>query len=118
MEAERLESVVEAAERLFASRGFEKTGMRELAAETGVSTATIYARFRSKRRLLAEIVERRLDEAQRAPLVEHLSTHVVRQAHFGHEFQNHVRSASEDGFGADLRPGGFHVTEDVFAARE
>ncbi|MBM4336583.1 MAG: TetR/AcrR family transcriptional regulator [Deltaproteobacteria bacterium] len=65
MEAERLESVVEAAERLFASRGFEKTGMRELAAETGVSTATIYARFRSKRRLLAEIVERRLDEALR-----------------------------------------------------
>ena len=63
--AGRLEAVVEAAERLFASRGFEKTGMRELAAETGVSTATIYARFRSKRRLLAEIVERRLDEALR-----------------------------------------------------
>ncbi len=61
--ADRLESVVETAERLFASRGFEKTGMRELAAETGISTATIYARFRSKRRLLAEIVERRLDEA-------------------------------------------------------
>jgi len=63
--AERLESVVDAAERLFASRGFEKTGMRELAAETGVSTATIYARFRSKRRLLVEIVERRLDQALR-----------------------------------------------------
>jgi AcrR family transcriptional regulator len=60
--ADRLESV-EAAERLLASRGFEKTGMRELAAETGVSTATIYARFQSKRLLLAEIVERRLDEA-------------------------------------------------------
>lgn len=63
--ADRLESVVDAAERLFASRGFEKTGMRELATESGVSTATIYARFRSKRRLLAEIVERRLDEALR-----------------------------------------------------
>ncbi len=62
---ERLESVFETAERLFASRGFDKTGMRELAAETGVSTATIYARFQSKRRLLAEIVERRLDEALR-----------------------------------------------------
>jgi AcrR family transcriptional regulator len=61
--ADRLESVVETAERLFASRGFDKTGMRELAAEAGVSTATIYARFQSKRLLLAEIVERRLDEA-------------------------------------------------------
>jgi AcrR family transcriptional regulator len=62
---DRVESVMEAAERLFAARGFEKTGMRELAAETGVSTATIYARFQSKRRLLVELVQRRLDEALR-----------------------------------------------------
>lgn len=62
---DRVETVMEAAERLFAARGFEKTGMRELAAETGVSTATIYARFQSKRRLLAELVQRRLDEALR-----------------------------------------------------
>lgn len=62
---DRAESVLEAAERLFAARGFEKTGMRELASQAGVSTATIYARFRSKRRLLAELVERRLDEALR-----------------------------------------------------
>jgi AcrR family transcriptional regulator len=62
---DRFESVLETAERLFATHGFEKTGMRELAAETGVSTATIYARFESKRRLLVELVTRRLDEALR-----------------------------------------------------
>lgn len=63
--SESSDAVAEAAVRLFAARGFEKTGMRELAAETGVSTATIYARFGSKRRLLVEIVERRLEEALR-----------------------------------------------------
>lgn len=111
---ERIESIVEAAERLFAARGFEKTGMRELAAETGVSTATIYARFRSKRQLLVEIVERRLDEALRIadglpgagappagghPLDAYLETIAALNRHFARDpllrrifaFETHVR---------------------------
>ena len=56
-------AVLDAAQRLFASVGFDKTGMRDLAAEARVSTATIYAHFPNKQRLLEELVADRLRPA-------------------------------------------------------
>ncbi|MEW6269702.1 MAG: helix-turn-helix domain-containing protein [Thermodesulfobacteriota bacterium] len=52
-----------AAWELFAARGFGGTNMRDLAAEAGVSTATIYAHFPTKRELLRALVKQRWEEA-------------------------------------------------------
>ncbi|MFQ5699692.1 MAG: TetR/AcrR family transcriptional regulator [Myxococcota bacterium] len=61
--AAKRDAVLDAAQRLFASVGFHKTGMRDLAREAGVSTATIYAHFPNKQRLLEELVTERLRPA-------------------------------------------------------
>jgi TetR/AcrR family transcriptional regulator len=48
-------NLVEAAERVFASRGYERTHMQHIAAEAGLSTATVYALCSSKDALYAEV---------------------------------------------------------------
>lgn len=55
--------VLAAAWELFGSRGFGRTSMRDLAAEAGVSTATIYAHFPNKRHLLVALIEQRWERA-------------------------------------------------------
>ena len=57
--------VVEAAGRLFASRGYEATSMRDLGRELGLLGSSLYSHVGSKQDLLVEIVERgaRLFEA-------------------------------------------------------
>jgi AcrR family transcriptional regulator len=66
--AAKRRDVLTAAWELFAARGFGGTGMRALAAEAGVSTATIYAHFPTKQELLRALVQQRWEEALTAML--------------------------------------------------
>ncbi len=61
--AAKRRDVLTAAWELFAARGFGRTNMRDLAAEAGVSTATIYAHFATKQELLRALVKQRWEEA-------------------------------------------------------
>jgi AcrR family transcriptional regulator len=62
-------AILRAAGELFGERGIGRAGMRELAAEAAVSTATIYAHFPDKRALLKELIDQRW-EAALASMVE------------------------------------------------
>lgn len=50
--------ILDAALRLFARKGFEGTGIREIASEVGVTTATLYYYAAAKEDLLLTIMER------------------------------------------------------------
>lgn len=52
------EDVVEAAGRLFASRGYHGTSMRDLGRELGLLGSSLYSHIGSKEELLVEVVER------------------------------------------------------------
>jgi AcrR family transcriptional regulator/DNA-binding XRE family transcriptional regulator len=52
-----LDPILEAATRVFVSRGFHAAGMREVAAEAGLSVAGVYHHFPSKQRLLAALLD-------------------------------------------------------------
>jgi AcrR family transcriptional regulator len=55
--AETRDALLAAAHRLFVSQGWGGTGMRDVAAEAGVATETLYAYFSSKRVLLKAVVD-------------------------------------------------------------
>lgn len=55
--AETRDGLLAAAHRLFVTNGWFATGMRDVAAEAGVATETVYAYFSSKRRLLQAVVD-------------------------------------------------------------
>jgi AcrR family transcriptional regulator len=55
--AQRRESILEAAARVFAHKGFEKATTREIAQEAAVSEGTIYNYFSSKRQLLTALAD-------------------------------------------------------------
>jgi AcrR family transcriptional regulator len=61
--AAKRRDVLSAAWELFAARGFGRTSMRDLAAEAGVSTATIYVHFPTKQELLRALVQQRWEQA-------------------------------------------------------
>ena len=48
------ESVMDAAEELFESKGYEATTVDEIAYNTGISKATVYAYYRSKEEIWEE----------------------------------------------------------------
>lgn len=50
-------ALVEAATRLFTTRGWAATGMRDIAREAGVATETVYAHFASKTGLLQKVID-------------------------------------------------------------
>ncbi|MFQ5524608.1 MAG: TetR/AcrR family transcriptional regulator [Acidimicrobiia bacterium] len=52
------DDVIEAAGRLFASRGYHGTSMRDLGRELGMLGSSLYAHIDSKQDLLVEVVER------------------------------------------------------------
>lgn len=61
------EKIMDAAERLFARRGFHGTSVREITGEAGVDLALVNYHFGSKKELLAAVIERRgqiLNEAR------------------------------------------------------
>jgi AcrR family transcriptional regulator len=55
--AETRQALITAAHRLFVTRGWLATGMRDVAAEAGVATETVYAYFSSKRGLFQAVVD-------------------------------------------------------------
>lgn len=57
------ERILEVAAALFRQRGYQGTGMRELADRSGVAKATLYHHFASKAALLYEIVQHTVDVA-------------------------------------------------------
>lgn len=61
--AAKRRNILGAALDLFATHGFGRTGMRSLAAEAGVSTATIYANFPTKQHLLRALIQERWQQA-------------------------------------------------------
>jgi AcrR family transcriptional regulator len=50
-------ALLAAATRLFTTRGWAATGMRDIAREAGVATETLYAHFSSKARLLQRVID-------------------------------------------------------------
>lgn len=53
------EDILDAAERLFASRGFDGTSMREIAQEAGVAQALLHYHFKTKEGLFEAMFQRR-----------------------------------------------------------
>jgi AcrR family transcriptional regulator len=68
--AQTRERILETADRLFRERGWEGSSIAAIADAAGVSQETDYARFRSKRALLGELVERAVRGADRRPVPE------------------------------------------------
>jgi AcrR family transcriptional regulator len=62
--------VLDAAAVLFTERGYEGTSIAAIAEHAGVSQETIYARFRNKRTMLGELVERAVRGGDPAPVPE------------------------------------------------
>lgn len=69
----KAEPVLEAAERLFLSRGYGGTSMQDVAAAAGVAKATVYSNFPSKEALFSAVIHRR---AERSRLdIDHVDLH-------------------------------------------
>src|SRR5690606_8697825 len=64
--AEKRARILEAAARVFASKGFFSSTVAEVAREAGVADGTIYLYFRSKDDLLLRLVEARMEALCRA----------------------------------------------------
>jgi len=60
LHVESTESILKAAEALFAERGYERTPIQEIASLAGVASGTIIYHFKHKERLLAELAVRHL----------------------------------------------------------
>jgi AcrR family transcriptional regulator len=76
------EAILEAATRRFAAHSYERAGVREIAADAGVTAALVNRYFGSKDRLFAEVIQRALDmrnllEDQRGGLAGHLARIMV-----------------------------------------
>src|SRR6516165_5702651 len=76
------QAILEAATGRFAAQGYERAGVREIAADAGVTAALVNRYFGSKEGLFAEVIGRALDmghllEGQRGDLADHLARAVV-----------------------------------------
>jgi AcrR family transcriptional regulator len=76
------EAILEAATRRFATQGYERAGVREIAADAGVTAALVNRYFGSKEGLFAEVIRRAVDmghllQGQREGLADHLARLVV-----------------------------------------
>src|SRR5512143_1362524 len=76
------EAILEAATRHFAARGYDRAGVREIAADVGVNAALVNRYFGSKEGLFAEVIERALDmghliRGHRGDLADHLARILV-----------------------------------------
>jgi AcrR family transcriptional regulator len=75
-------AILEAAARRFATHSYEQAGVREIAADAGVTAALVNRYFGSKERLFAEVIEHALNigqllEDQRGDLAQHLARIMV-----------------------------------------
>jgi AcrR family transcriptional regulator len=76
------EAILEAATRRFATQGYERAGVREIASDAGVTAALVNRYFGSKERLFAEVIDRALDmrhllEGREGGLAGHLARIMV-----------------------------------------
>jgi AcrR family transcriptional regulator len=76
------EAILEAATRRFAAQGYEHAGVREIAADAGVTAALVNRYFGSKEGLFAEVIDGALDirhllQDQRGDLADHLARAMV-----------------------------------------
>ena len=76
------EAILEAATGRFAAQGYERAGVREIAADAGVTAALVNRYFGSKEGLFAEVIKRALDirhllSGRRADLADHLARVMV-----------------------------------------
>ncbi len=55
------EAILAAATRRFTTQGYERAGVRDIAADAGVTAALVNRYFGSKERLFAEVIRRALD---------------------------------------------------------
>lgn len=60
--ASRRDEIVETAAELFATRGFEATSMRDIAAASGILASSLYSHFKSRAELLTLTVRPLLDD--------------------------------------------------------
>lgn len=67
----RRRAIISAAERLFADRGYTNTSMKQLAAAVGITDASLYNHFTSKRDILEALYEER-GFPQALDVLEHL----------------------------------------------
>jgi AcrR family transcriptional regulator len=72
------EAILEAATRRFANQGYQQAGVREIAADAGVTAALVNRYFGSKEGLFTEVIERAFDikhllQDQRGDLADHLA---------------------------------------------
>ena len=58
---ERKSDILDAAEKLFAAKGFEKTTINDILEETSIAKGTFYYYFKSKEDALDAIIKRRID---------------------------------------------------------
>jgi AcrR family transcriptional regulator len=76
------EAILEAATRRFATEGYQRAGVREIAADVGVNAALVNRYFGSKEGLFAEVIERAFDiqhllRGQHGDLADHLARAMV-----------------------------------------
>jgi AcrR family transcriptional regulator len=76
------EAILQAATRRFAAQGYEHAGVREIAADAGVTAALVNRYFGSKEGLFAEVIERAFDiepllRGRRGNLADHLARVMV-----------------------------------------
>lgn len=77
------EAILDSAMRRFARQGFEGSGVREIAADAGVTAALVNRYFGSKEGLFAAVIERAFDvgdllECDLSELARRLAVHIVR----------------------------------------
>ena len=60
--AERRKEILDVAERLFCTNGFDNTSTNDILAEIGIARGTLYYHFRSKEDILDAMIDRILDE--------------------------------------------------------
>ena len=64
--------ILKAAAKLFADKGYDRTGVRDVAERVGLLSGSLYAHFESKEEMLFELISRAFDDAIRAltPVIE------------------------------------------------
>jgi AcrR family transcriptional regulator len=95
---QRVESLLAVARDVFAERGFEKATTAEIASRLGVSEATVFSYFVSKRELCIEVVKRWYDEMSRV-LEEQLPPIGGTRAKLHHAVRLHLKQLMGEGRG-------------------
>jgi AcrR family transcriptional regulator len=62
--------ILDAAAKLFVERGYDQASVAAIATEAGVSPETVYARFRNKRTLIGELMQRTVRGSDPRPIPE------------------------------------------------